>query len=660
MKKYCVHTCAALVICIGILLSVRAEDNCFLEDWEPKTARIPPYQEAVKTTSAPTVVVTINASDTLGKVSKYLYGNNANLWMSQMVTETALLDHINLLGPNIIRFPGGNVTNVFFWNAAVNQPLVDVPDSLYNDQGKKVRAGYWYGKNADSWTLSLDNYYQMLEMTDNTGIICVNFSYSRYGTGPNPAATAAHYAAEWVRYDDGLTRFWEIGNEDFGPWQAGYKIDTKRNQDGQPEIITGTIYGKHFKVFADSMRKAAQEIGSTIYIGAQLIEDPVGNSWIPPARTWNKDFFSQAGNAADFFIVHNYFTNYNENSSTAVILNSAPTRTTDIMNYMNQTTSENQALLKPIALTEWNIFAVGSKQSCSFISGMHAASVLGELARNGYSMAARWDLANGYDNGNDHGMFNNGDEPGVPKWNPRPAFFYMYYFQKFYGDHAMNSTVTGNGDVVAYASTFGSGEMGVVVVNKGGAEQIVKLEPVNHGCGERYFIYSLTGGNDNGDFSQVVYVNDNAPDYASGGPIENFEDAEAYAYPIGDVVKFISTGRSVQFILIEAGNNIISNVEDRSNASGKFGLISNSPNPFNPLTTIHYSLKKKENVTLHVHNISGQRVRTLIEDQRQPAGEYHVDWDGRDDQGCLISNGVYFCKIQVGGFSQTQKMILEK
>jgi hypothetical protein len=223
---------------------------------------------------------------------------------------------------------------------------------------------------------------------------------------------------------------------------------------------------------------------------------------------------------------------------------------------MKQTTSENQVLLKPVALTEWNIFAVGSKQSCSFISGMHAASVLGEMARDGYSMAARWDLANGYDNGNDHGMFNKGDEPGVPKWNPRPAFFYMTYFQEFFGDHVV-STVSDNDEVVAYASTFGSGEMGVVIVNKGVSEQIVKLEPVQFGCGDRYYMYSLTGGDDNGDFSQVVYVNGHGPDYAIGGPIHDFEDIEAAAYPVGDIIQFVSPGRSVQYILIEAGDHII-------------------------------------------------------------------------------------------------------
>jgi len=73
---------------------------------------------------------------------------------------------------------------------------------------------------------------------------------------------------------------------------------------------------------------------------------------------------------------------------------------------------------------------------------------------------------NGYANGDDQGIFNNRDEPNVPDWNPRPAFFYMYYFQKFFGDHLLKSTVTGDPNIVCYASSFSSGEIGLVVINK--------------------------------------------------------------------------------------------------------------------------------------------------------------------------------------------------
>jgi len=77
----------------------------------------------------------------------------------------------------------------------------------------------------------------MLSQTNNTGIITVNYGYARYGTGPDPANTAAHYAADWVRYDNGRTKYWEIGNESARSMQAGFRINTAANQDGQPEIF---------------------------------------------------------------------------------------------------------------------------------------------------------------------------------------------------------------------------------------------------------------------------------------------------------------------------------------------------------------------------------------------------------------------------------------
>jgi hypothetical protein len=121
--------------------------------------------------------------------------------------------------------------------------------------------------NTTNWARTTDNYYDLLLKTKSTGCIFVNYSYARYGTGPDPASTAAHYAANWVRYDKGRTKLWEIGNENMGNWEAGYEIDTSLNHDGQPKIITGELYGKHCRVFIDSMKSAAAEIGSEIKIG---------------------------------------------------------------------------------------------------------------------------------------------------------------------------------------------------------------------------------------------------------------------------------------------------------------------------------------------------------------------------------------------------------
>ena len=116
--------------------------------------------------------------------------------------------------------------------------------------------------------MDIDSFYSILNQTGVTGLLTMNYGYARYGTSANPVAQAAHLAADRVRYDKGRTKFWEIGNEVNGSWEAGYRIDTSLNKDGQPEYINGTLYGQHCRVFVDSMRAAALETGAEIFIGA--------------------------------------------------------------------------------------------------------------------------------------------------------------------------------------------------------------------------------------------------------------------------------------------------------------------------------------------------------------------------------------------------------
>ncbi|HZI23554.1 MAG TPA: T9SS type A sorting domain-containing protein, partial [Chryseolinea sp.] len=388
-----------------------------------------------------------------------------------------------------------------------------------------------------------------------------NYGYARYGLAEAPVAVAAHLAADWVRYDNGRTKFWEIGNESNGAWQAGYRIKTADNKDGQPEIITGALYGKHFKVFADSMRKAATEKGSTIYIGAQLLQEEPASWWNATDKTWNTGVFQEAKNLPDYYIIHSYYTPYNANSKAADILSSAVSVTKNMMAYVVQAQSQAGVTAKPIALTEWNIFAVGSKQQVSYINGMHAAMVLGELVKNKYGLACRWDLANAWDNGNDHGMFNQGDEPGgIPKWNARAVFYYMYFFQRYTGDHMVQSSVFGNADIISYASTFNGKDAGVTVVNKGTSEQTVKLEMHNFSKGERYYMHILTGGTDNGEFSQKVFVNNNGPSIASGGP-PAFEAIPAQSANIDGGIVFTAPPRSVAYLLIDHGDEVTATMD---------------------------------------------------------------------------------------------------
>ncbi len=92
-------------------------------------------------------------------------------------------------------------------------------------------------------------------------------------------------------------------------------------------------------------------------------------------------------------------------------------------------------------------------------------------------------------------------------------------------------------------------------------------------------------------------------------------------------------------------------------APRQFALHQNYPNPFNPATVIRYQLPKASKVELTVHDLLGHLVKTLVND-RKPAGAYEAHWDGRDEAGNAMSNGIYWYRLQAGAFVQTRKMLL--
>jgi hypothetical protein len=534
--------------------STPATVGFFSNNWVPRTFAGPGDSgiSALATSAPVTDSLTINVNDVLAKTPPTVFGNNSNLWMQQIVTYPNLMQYITDLSPNIIRAPAGSVSDVYFWDGTSANPApADVPDSIYTNGGTLGPTGPWYGGNTQSWTLSLSNYYSMLASVKAQAIITINYAYARYGTGPDPVAAAAHLAADWVRYDNGRTKYWEIGNEEYGNWEAGWEINVAQNQDNQPQFITGALYGQHWNVFADSMRAAAQQTGATIYIGAILYSTPPQPSDYASIQTWNQGVLQNAGSSADFFIIHDYFTAYNANSTVQQILATGTAEAPADMSFITSQISGAGIATKPIALTEWNIQATGSKQNTSYIAGMHAALTLGTFIRNGFGEASRWDLANGYANGDDMGMFNIGDEPNAPLWNPRPAFYYMYYFQRFFGDRMVYDTLKrSNSDLVAYASTFSSGQAGAVIVNTGGLNHILSIDFQHFPAGANYHYMVLAGGTDNPPFSSQVYVNGTGPATPTGGPLV-YSTIKAYSAPLTGTIKISVPAMSVIYLVAD-------------------------------------------------------------------------------------------------------------
>ena len=90
-----------------------------------------------------------------------------------------------------------------------------------------------------------------------------------------------------------------------------------------------------------------------------------------------------------------------------------------------------------------------------------------------------------------------------------------------------------------------------------------------------------------------------------------------------------------------------------------FALDQNFPNPFNPTTTIGFTLPRSEFVTLEVFNVQGQRVRTLV-NRELAAGTHAIQWDATGDGGDRVASGIYLYRLNAGDFSDSKKMTLLK
>ena len=112
-------------------------------------------------------------------------------------------------------------------------------------------------------------------------------------------------------------------------------------------------------------------------------------------------------------------------------------------------------------------------------------------------------------------------------------------------------------------------------------------------------------------------------------------------------------------ILVVEGETTEVILELIPNMSIKDFRTQNIPNPFNPTTTISFSLPKSDYVSLKIYNINGQLIKTLKEGQIT-AGYHTALWEGTDEKGRSVHSGVYFYKLTVGNYSFSKQMLLLK
>ena len=87
--------------------------------------------------------------------------------------------------------------------------------------------------------------------------------------------------------------------------------------------------------------------------------------------------------------------------------------------------------------------------------------------------------------------------------------------------------------------------------------------------------------------------------------------------------------------------------------------ISNYPNPFNPRTTINFSLTQDTYLNIVIHDIMGEKIKQILSGNYM-AGQNTIQWDGTNNKGETVSAGVYFFSIEAEDYLETKKMILLK
>jgi len=120
----------------------------------------------------------------------------------------------------------------------------------------------------------------------------------------------------------------------------------------------------------------------------------------------------------------------------------------------------------------------------------------------------------------------------------------------------------------------------------------------------------------------------------------------------------VTTADNTYNVTIKLDESLICAIDENYNHLNIFDCLI-YPNPFNPTTTISFSIPEDNEIELTVFNIKGQKVKTLLSDQLS-AGQHSVVWDGRDDSNKTVGSGIYFYKLKTDNLAKTKKMILMK
>ena len=145
---------------------------------------------------------------------------------------------------------------------------------------------------------------------------------------------------------------------------------------------------------------------------------------------------------------------------------------------------------------------------------------------------------------------------------------------------------------------------------------------------------------------------------SEGDPI-HFEINSEPASIVGAEAPIWTTNTEKMNVDIMAPGQSGHNQGENGSLPRAFALHQNYPNPFNAGTIIRYEVPASArmfDVKIEIHNTIGEKVKTLVDEQRQ-AGFHSIRWDGRNEDGVYVSSGMYLYRLKAGAYVQTRKML---
>jgi alpha-L-arabinofuranosidase len=422
----------------------------------------------------PSVVnVQVDPKRKLRRVDPRLFGLNAAVWDGAFYSPntTALLEELD---NNVLRFPGGSLSDVYHWATNMSE-----------------------GETFE-WATSFDEFAQIAVATSATVFITAN-----YGTG------TPEEAAEWVRYSNKVKKYkfkyWEIGNENYGTWEADIN-------DRPHDPVT---YATRFRDYYKKMKA----VDPTIKIGAVVqrgedseviyTDNPVTNprtgevhlGWTPVMLTTLRNL----GVTPDFVIYHRYEQGPGGESD-LFLLNSAaswPADAANIRQMVDDYLGSRGRRVELICTENNSVFSNPGKQTTSLVNGLFLADSIGNIMQTEFNAMVWWDLRNGREAGNnnnaslygwrrygDYGIVNDADPAGPADRYPT---FYVYKLLKHFA-RGGERVVTASSDYSSlgvYAVRGNDRSLRLLVINKHPSASLnASIEIAGLKKGEKARVYS--------------------------------------------------------------------------------------------------------------------------------------------------------------------------